>query len=119
MATNDLDVRNGPDKADLLRAVTNPDQHLHVTFETPVDAVEAHIDSVGRDRRRRGHVWASWSPDVRQPPGRGFCGHVRRLEPHRPATAETDPMNIGIQVCIRSRWLGWHELSGTGGSFVR
>jgi hypothetical protein len=46
MATNQLDVRNGPDKADLLRAVTNPDQHLHVSFETPVDAVEAHIDGV-------------------------------------------------------------------------
>ena len=46
MAINDLEVRNGPDKADLLRAVTNADKHLHVMFETPLDAVDAHIDSV-------------------------------------------------------------------------
>jgi hypothetical protein len=46
MTSNNLDVRNGPDKADLLRAVANPDQHLHVAFDTPEGLVEAHIDAV-------------------------------------------------------------------------
>ena len=46
MATQELEVRNGPDKADLLRAVTNPDKHVHVSFETIGDPVEAHIDSI-------------------------------------------------------------------------
>ena len=52
MATDELEVRTGPDKADLLRAVTNPEQHLHVSFDTPTDPVEAHVDSIeelGRD----------------------------------------------------------------------
>jgi hypothetical protein len=46
MATRELEVRNGPDKADLLRAVANPDKHLHVSFETSGDLVEAHIDTI-------------------------------------------------------------------------
>jgi hypothetical protein len=46
MPSNELDVSNGPDKADLLRAVTNPDQHLHVRFETADGPVEAHIDAI-------------------------------------------------------------------------
>jgi hypothetical protein len=46
MSTNELEIRNGPDKADLLRAVTNAHKHLHVTFETRDDAVEAHIDAI-------------------------------------------------------------------------
>jgi hypothetical protein len=46
MSTNDLEVSNGPDKAGLLRAVTNPDQHLHVSFDTAAGAVEAHIDAI-------------------------------------------------------------------------
>ena len=46
MAHNEIAIRNGPDKADLLRAVANPDKHLHVMFETPADAVEAHIDAI-------------------------------------------------------------------------
>ena len=46
MSANKLEVRNGPGKADLLRAVTNPDAHLHVSFETPVATVEAHIDAI-------------------------------------------------------------------------
>jgi hypothetical protein len=44
MSTNELEIHNGPDKAELLRAVANPDKHLHVMFETPAEAVEAHID---------------------------------------------------------------------------
>jgi hypothetical protein len=46
MVSNELVVSNGPDKAELLRAVTNPGQHLHVSFNTPMDMVEAHIDSI-------------------------------------------------------------------------
>jgi hypothetical protein len=46
MSTSEIEISQGPDKADLLRAVTNPDKHLHVTFHTPVDPVEAHIDTV-------------------------------------------------------------------------
>lgn len=52
MPTNQLDISNGPDKADLLRAVSNPEQHLHVAFETALDPIEAHIDrleEVGSD----------------------------------------------------------------------
>jgi hypothetical protein len=46
MSTNELEVSDGPAKADLLRAVTNPDQHLHVAFATPAGPVEAHIDAI-------------------------------------------------------------------------
>ena len=46
MSSNDLEVSNGPDKADLLRAVSNPDKHLHVAFDTPAGPVEAHIDAI-------------------------------------------------------------------------
>jgi hypothetical protein len=46
MTKYDLEVCNGPDKADLLRAVTNPDKHVHVSFETSGELVEAHIDAI-------------------------------------------------------------------------
>jgi hypothetical protein len=46
MSTNELEVRNGPDKADLLRAMANPQQHLQVSFDTEVDPVEAHINAI-------------------------------------------------------------------------
>jgi hypothetical protein len=46
MTTYELEVCNGPAKADLLRAVTNPDEHLHVSFETSGELVEAHIDAI-------------------------------------------------------------------------
>ena len=46
MPASKLEVRDGPGKADLLRAVANPGAHLHVSFDTPVDAVEAQIDSI-------------------------------------------------------------------------
>ena len=46
MSNNAIFVNDGPDKADLLRAVTNPDDHLHVTFRTPTEVVEAHLDMV-------------------------------------------------------------------------
>ena len=44
--TTRIAVTSGPNKADLLRAVANPDEHLHAIFGTPVGAIEAHIDSV-------------------------------------------------------------------------
>jgi hypothetical protein len=43
---DEIDVRDGPDKADLLRAVTNPDQHIHVIFQTADGPVEAHVDAI-------------------------------------------------------------------------
>jgi hypothetical protein len=43
---DEIDVRDGPDKADLLRAVTNPDQHIHVVFQTADGPVEAHVDAI-------------------------------------------------------------------------
>ena len=46
MSKHGIPVSNGPDKADLLRAVTNPDAHLHVTFRTPTDVVAAHVDFI-------------------------------------------------------------------------
>jgi hypothetical protein len=46
MSTNELEVRSGPDKADLLRAVATPEKHLHVSFDTEVDSVEADIDGI-------------------------------------------------------------------------
>ena len=64
MTTLELEVRNGPDKSDLLRAVTNPDQHIHVSFETQGDPVEAHIDNIEEMGRNgtlfgiRGHLTA-------------------------------------------------------------
>jgi hypothetical protein len=46
MASNEIRVSDGPSKADLLRAVTNPEKHLHVTFATADGLVEAHIDTI-------------------------------------------------------------------------
>ena len=46
MSSNEILVSDGPDKADLLRAVANPDEHLHVTFRTPTEMVEAHVDVI-------------------------------------------------------------------------
>lgn len=37
MSNNAIFVNDGPGKADLLRAVTNPGDHLHVTFPTPTE----------------------------------------------------------------------------------
>jgi len=62
MSTKKLPISNGPDKADLLRAVANPDKHLHMTFDTPVDPVEVHIDVIeelgngGTTFDVRGHI---------------------------------------------------------------
>jgi len=46
MVTPRIPVTGGPDKADLLRAVANPDEHLHATFGTPDGLLEAHIDAI-------------------------------------------------------------------------
>ena len=61
MPDNKLDVSKGPDKAELLRAVTNPHEHLHVTFSTARGMVEAHIEKIeelsdGVTFGLRGHV---------------------------------------------------------------
>ena len=55
MSSNEIVVSNGPAKDDLLRAVANPDKHLHVIFHTPSEA----IDEEGLDGLRfalRGHL---------------------------------------------------------------
>jgi hypothetical protein len=44
--SDEIHVSDGPDKADLLRAVTNPDQHIHVVFQTADGPVEAHVDAI-------------------------------------------------------------------------
>jgi hypothetical protein len=46
MATSQIPLTGGPDKADLLRAVSNPGQHLHASFGTPDGLLEAHIDAI-------------------------------------------------------------------------
>jgi hypothetical protein len=46
MSSKEILVSDGPDKADLLRAVANPYEHLHVTFRTPTEMVEAHVDMI-------------------------------------------------------------------------
>lgn len=62
MTINEIEVSNGPDKPDLLRAVSDPGKHLHVTFDTPLDPLEAHIDRIeemgtdGLTFRLSGHI---------------------------------------------------------------
>ena len=46
MAVRELEVSKGPNKADLLRAVTNPEKHLHVVFHSASGIVEAHLDKI-------------------------------------------------------------------------
>ena len=46
MPTTRIAVTSGPNKADLLRAATNPDQQLHATFGTPLGMIEAQIDAI-------------------------------------------------------------------------
>ena len=46
MSNRELLVTDGPDKAGLLRAVTNPEAHLHVTFRTPAELLEAHLEVI-------------------------------------------------------------------------
>lgn len=46
MSKHEIPVSDGPDKAELLRAVANPDKHLHMMFQTPTEMVEAHVDFI-------------------------------------------------------------------------
>jgi hypothetical protein len=46
VSVNDLEVRNGPDRADLLRALVNPHPKLRAFFETDGESVEAQIDGI-------------------------------------------------------------------------
>ena len=45
MSTARIAITSGPDKADLLRAATSPDD-LHAAFGTPHGMVEAHINAL-------------------------------------------------------------------------
>jgi hypothetical protein len=62
MSDNVIMVSDGPDKADLLRAVASTDDHLEVIFHTPGEPLQAHIDAIdeeGLDGLRfalRGHL---------------------------------------------------------------
>lgn len=44
MTSRELEVTNGPDKADLLRSSASTEDQLRVFFDTPADTVEAQID---------------------------------------------------------------------------
>jgi hypothetical protein len=46
MSHDELLVNDGPGKPDLLRAVTNANDHLHVLFHAGNEPVEAHVDVV-------------------------------------------------------------------------
>ena len=43
MSSNEIAVSNGPAKDDLLRAVANPDKHLHVIFHTLSEAIDVYM----------------------------------------------------------------------------
>jgi hypothetical protein len=100
MATRELEVRNGPDKADLLRAVANPDKHLHVSFETSGDLVEAHIDTIEELRSDgmlfglRGQLATGNSPGCR------VYRDLRLRRARRPFAAQTD-LRRGPRACHR------------------
>jgi hypothetical protein len=49
MSASEIIVSDGPGKDDLLRAVANPDKHLHVMFHTRSEAIEAHIDAIDEE----------------------------------------------------------------------
>jgi hypothetical protein len=57
-----IEVTNGPDKADLMRALSDVEGRLRVSFDTPVDPVEANVDAlqeIGDDGVKlalRGHL---------------------------------------------------------------
>jgi hypothetical protein len=44
--TEEIKVNAGPDKADLLRAVSNPEDDVHVVFQTPAGPLEASVDAI-------------------------------------------------------------------------
>jgi DNA-binding NtrC family response regulator len=44
--SDEIEVNAGPDKADLLRAVTNADEDLHVIFQTAAGPLEACVDAI-------------------------------------------------------------------------
>jgi hypothetical protein len=62
MPPSQIEVRDGPDKPGLLRAVANPDAHLHVSFDTDAGLIEAHMDGIeelglgGARFTLRGHI---------------------------------------------------------------
>ena len=49
MSASEIIVSDGPGKDDLLRAVANPDKHLHVMLHTRSEAIEAHIDATDEE----------------------------------------------------------------------
>ena len=46
MNTVELRIKEGPTKPDLQWAVAYPDRHIHIHFDTPGDAVDAHVDTM-------------------------------------------------------------------------
>jgi hypothetical protein len=59
MTTAIISVTNGPDKSDLLRAVANPDLHLHAIFDTPDGVIEAQIETI-EERGEDGVGFTVW-----------------------------------------------------------
>ena len=97
MSANEIIVSNGPGKDDLLRAVANPDKHLHVMFHTASEPLEAHIDAIdeeGLDGLRfalRGRL------EVGALPRRAFHRRLRRRDAHRPPQAAGCDLRQGAQ----------------------
>lgn len=46
MSTSIVRVTNGPDKSDLLRALSKSDPQVHAIFDTPDGQIEARIDVI-------------------------------------------------------------------------
>jgi len=46
MSTSIIPVTNGPDKTDLLRAVSDPGQQTDTIFDTPEGTIATHIEAV-------------------------------------------------------------------------
>jgi hypothetical protein len=46
MNTIELRIKDGPTKPDLQWAVSYPDRHIHMHFDTVEDAVDAHVDAM-------------------------------------------------------------------------
>ena len=101
MSKREIPVSNGPDKADLLRAVSNPKSHLHVMFRTPTEVLEAHVDFFeeitqdGVTFGLKGHLC------VRRFAGRAICRHLR----HR----ESERQTVASRAVRRLRWLRFND----------
>jgi hypothetical protein len=49
MSASEILVQDGPGKEELLRAAADPGPDQHVTFQTPGEPLEAHIDGIDEE----------------------------------------------------------------------